>query len=89
MRPHPRPGPHDVLSSPHVIKHMPIHRVLILSEEDLPLPGSPVSDQALRTALENSSLQIEVYREYLGEPLVPRRLMSVFAGCLIAFMFLA
>jgi PAS domain S-box-containing protein len=43
----------------------PIRRVLILYEIGLSSPSVSVLDQQIRTALENSPFQIELYREYL------------------------
>ncbi len=49
----------------------PIRRVLIVYELGLSSPSISVLDQQIRTALEDSSFQIELYREYLETTLFP------------------
>ena len=49
----------------------PIRRVLIVYELGLSSPSVSVLDQQIRAALEDSSFQIELYREYLETTLFP------------------
>lgn len=49
----------------------PIRRVLIFYEIGLSSPSVSVLDQGIRSVLENSSFQIELYREYLETTLFP------------------
>lgn len=53
-----------------------VRRVLIIYELGLSSPGVELVDQGIRTALENSPYQIELYREYLETTLFPAPAMQ-------------
>jgi PAS domain S-box-containing protein len=49
----------------------PIRRVLILNEASTSYPGINLLDQGIRSGLENSTYQLEIYREYMDAVLFP------------------
>jgi len=61
---------------PSTAQRKPVRRVLIVNEVNPTYPTIGLIDQGIRTALENSPHQLEIYREYLDTILFPDDVMQ-------------